>query len=394
MIRNHKRLAALMTAAIACAALAVAGCGSSSSSSSASGGSSGGATASATNASSGSGGTLKIGSVVQSLQNPWVDNDVRFQKAVAKALGINLAVVADDLTDESNEQATQNLIADGVKGIDVDPFSQASGLADAHYLEQYHVPFVDEDREFDTNINNYQGKEFVAQSTDAAQHSGYVIATSLIDQGATRIVTIFPPKGNTVVEAGMIGVMQAIAQHPGVKLVQQEWVNQTYNTAVSTMQQLLTAYKPGQINGVFGIGATMALGAAYAIQQAGRSSQFHLATWDDTPQAIQDIQKGTLVETQGGAWLEGGFMLIALYDYLHGHKPLNRQPLYTQITVNKSNAALYNREFINGVPLTASQIRCLSLTYNPKANLPQFIEDFANNWQKPNVGLPASCTTG
>ena len=66
----------------------------------------------------------------------------------------------------------------------------------------------------------------------------------------------------------------------------------------------------------------MALGAAYAIQQAGRSSQFHLATWDETPQAIQDIQKGTLVETQGGAWLEGGFMLIALYDYLHGHKPL------------------------------------------------------------------------
>jgi ABC-type sugar transport system substrate-binding protein len=394
MIRKQrsKRRGALMTAAIACAALAVAGCGSSSSSSSGSGSSSGGS-ATATNASS-SGGTVKIGSVVQSLQNPWVDNDVRFQKAVAKALGINLVVAADNLTDESNEQVTQNLIADGVKGVDLDPFSQASGIADSHYMEQYHVPFVDEDREFDTDINDYQGKEFVAQSTDAAQHSGFVIATSLIDQGATRIVTIFPPKGNTVVEAGMVGVMQAIAQHPGVKLVQQEWVNQTYNTAVTTMQQLLTKYKPGQINGVFGIGATMALGAAYAIQQAGRSSQFHLATWDDTPQAIQDIQNGTLVETQGGAWLEGGFMLIALYDYLHGHKPLNRQPLYTQITVNKATAALYNREFINGVPLTASQIRCLSLTYNPKANLPQFIEDFADNWQKPNAGLPASCSAG
>jgi ABC-type sugar transport system substrate-binding protein len=381
--QKRKGLALGVIVGLASLALAASGCGSSSSSSSAASGSSSGG-------SSKSGG-MAIGSVVQSLQNPWVVNDVRFQNAVAKALGIKLHVVPDDLTDQSNEAATQNLIAAGVKGVDLDPFSQASGLADAHNLEQYHVPFVDEDREFVTNINDYKGKELVAESTDAAETSGYVIASSLIHQGATRIVTIFPPKGNTVVEAGMVGVQKAVAAHPGVKIVQQEWVNQTYNTAVTTMQQLLEKYKPGQINGVFGIGATMALGAAYAIDQAGRTSQFHIATWDDTPQAIQDIQKGTFVETQGGAWLEGGFMLIALYDYLHGHTLSNRQPVYTQINVNKSNAAQYNREFINGVPLTAPQIRCLSLTYNPSANLPKFVETFSQNWQKPNDGLPASC---
>jgi ABC-type sugar transport system substrate-binding protein len=347
--------------------------------------------ASAASARSSSATPTVIGSVIQSLQNPWDANNVKFQKAVAAALGINLKVVPDQLTDESNEAATQNLIAAGVKGLVIDPFSQASGLADAHYAEQDKVPFVDQDREFEPNIYNYKGKELIAQSTDAAQTSGYEIMSSLIKEGATKIVLLFPPHGNSVVESGFLGVEQAVKQHPGVSIVAQEWTTQTYNNAVSTMQELLLKYKPGQINGVFGIGGTMAQGALYAINQAHRTSQFHVATWDDFGAIIKAIQNGTMVETQGGAWLEGGFMLIALYDYLHGHAPLNRQPLFTQIDVTKSNAAAYNSEFLQtGDPLTAAQIRALSLTYNPKANLPKFIENFHSTWQQPNRGVPNS----
>src|ERR1700757_1942716 len=45
---------------------------------------------------------VAIASLVQPIDNPWVVNNVRFQKSVAKALNIELVVISDKGTEDSN----------------------------------------------------------------------------------------------------------------------------------------------------------------------------------------------------------------------------------------------------------------------------------------------------
>src|SRR5262245_21223251 len=64
---------------------------------------------------------VSVQSLVQPLDNPWVVNNVRFQKEVAAALGIDLSVVSDKGTDDSNVAALRAMIAAQPDGILFDP---------------------------------------------------------------------------------------------------------------------------------------------------------------------------------------------------------------------------------------------------------------------------------
>ena len=79
---------------------------------------------------------VAIASLVQPIDNPWVVNNIRFQKSVAKALNIELVVISDKGTEDSNNAAMFSLIARRPDGILFDPITQAAGRTDAKALEE------------------------------------------------------------------------------------------------------------------------------------------------------------------------------------------------------------------------------------------------------------------
>jgi ABC-type sugar transport system substrate-binding protein len=325
---------------------------------------------------------VAIASLVQPVDNPWVVHNVRFQKLVAKALGIELTVVSDKGTEDSNIAALQGLIARRPDGILFDPITQAAGRANAKALEEARVPGVTEDRLVVPNIRDYKGKFLIAQVTQNNEQWGYDMMMALLDKGAKNIVAIMDPRGVTTVEEAWKGARRATAAHPGVKVLKESWQPKSRENAMATMERYLARFAPGEVDGCWCIGSTVGLGALQAIKRAGRQKEIKVSTADDDDSVIAAIKDGGLSSTLGGHWMNGGFGLIVLYDYLNGHAPLVRQPQFNLIAINKTNADAYAKRFLHGEPFSAAEIRAMSLTYNPKANIAETMKTIEATWNQ------------
>lgn len=328
---------------------------------------------------------VTVQSLVQPVDNPWVANNVRFQEEVAAALGIDLTVVSDQGTEDSNVAAFRAMIAAQPDGILFDPISEAAGKQDARLLEENQMIGVTQDRLVVPHIDEYQGEWLKAQVTQDNREWGYRTMQNLADAGATKILVILPPHGILTVEQIWEGAKQYLAENPEITIVEESWDSQSREKAIQVMQRFLVKYEPGtDFDGVIAIGSTMALGARFVLDQAGVGDKVKIITADDDQDVVAALKNGGLVKTLGGHWMNGGFGLIVVYDILQGHDPLTRQPQFHLIQVDQNNADAYAKRFLweEGSPLTPEQIRSLSLTYNPDANLPDFMATLWQNWDK------------
>lgn len=326
---------------------------------------------------------VTVMSLLQPIDNPWVANNVRFQEEVAEALDIDLSVVSDRGTDESNVAAMRTMIAAAPDGILFDPISEAAGRQDARLLEEAKMIGVTQDRLVVPHISEYQGEYLKAQVTQDNYEWGYRTMQNLVDSGATKLLIIMPPHGILTLEQLWAGSKDYLKDHPEVQIVEESWsAPQTRQTAVQVMQRFLVKYTPGEdFDGVLGIGSTMALGAQYVLEQEGVHEKVKVMTADDDADVMKALQTNRLVTTLGAHWMNGGFGLIVLYDILNGHMPLDPQPQFHLIQIDAETADAYAARFLWGEesPFTPEEIRSLSLTYNPDANLPDFM---ANLWQR------------
>jgi ABC-type sugar transport system substrate-binding protein len=328
---------------------------------------------------------VSVQSLVQPMDNPWVVNNVRFQKEVAAALGIDLTVVSDSGTDDSNVAALRAMIAAQPDGILFDPISEAAGKQDARLLEENKTIGVTEDRLVVPQIDQYKGEYLKAQVTQDNREWGYRTMQNLANAGSKKILVILPPHGILTVEEIWDGAKKYLSEHPDVKIVEESWDSQSREKAIQVMQRFIVKYKPGEdFDGVVAIGSTMALGARFVLDQAGVGDKVKIITADDDPDVVKALKTHGLVTTLGAHWMNGGFGLIVLYDILQGHPPLNRQPQFHLIQIDSNSADAYADRFLwaKSSPLTPDEIRSLSLTYNPKADLPNFMANLWQRWSK------------
>lgn len=333
---------------------------------------------------------VKIQSLVQPIDNPWVANNVRFQKEVAAALGIDLQIVNDQGTDDSDVAAMRAMIAASPDDILFDPIGQAAAKQDAQLLEQNKMIGVTEDRLVVPNISEYKGEYLKAQVTQDNVEWGYRTMQNLVAAGGTKILLMMPPHGILTLEELWKGAKKYLQEHPEVRVVEESWEGpQNRETGMRVIQRFLVKYTPGKdFDGVFAIGSIAALAVRYVLEQSGAADKVKIVTADDDPDVMKALKTGGLVTTLGAHWMNGGFGLIVLYDILNGHAPLNPQPQFHLIQIDTKNADAYQDRFLwrKGSPLTADEIRSLSLTYNPKANLPDFMANLWQRWSTESLG--------
>lgn len=334
---------------------------------------------------------VTVQSLVQPISNPWVANNVRFQEEVAEALGITLNVVADGGNDDTHVAAMRSMIAAQPDGILFDPISEAAGRQDAKLLEENQMIGVTEDRLVVPNIADYQGDFLRAQVTQNNEEWGYRTMQNLAESGATKILLLMPPHGILTLEQLWAGSLKYVAEHPEITIVEESWEGpQTRETSIRAMQRFMIKYTPGEdFDGVIGIGSTAALAARYVLEQAGQADKVKIVTADDDVDVMAALKNDALVTTLGAHWMNGGFGMIVLYDILNGHAPLTNQPEFHLIQVNSDMADKYAARFLWGEesPLTPDEIRSLSLTYNPDANLPDFMANLWKKWDSESRGF-------
>lgn len=88
------------------------------------------------------------------------------------------------------------------------------------------------------------------------------------------------------------GFKKAMAKFPDVKIVFEQPDNDDLDKAVSLTENALSAYP--DLDGIFGADASNPIGAARAVQNAGKAGKVAIVGMDDLPEAVDFVCKGVI----------------------------------------------------------------------------------------------------
>ena len=232
---------------------------------------------------------LKIGVVVKAIGDPmWLDLREGAQEK-ADELGVELAFNAPNSETEVEKQINmlQDLISEDVDAICVAP-SQADSMANTlKGAGEKDIPVL----WVDTAGNYDEALTFIGTGNENAAYTGGEYVASLLKEGDKAVIirnSIGDPTGDQR-EAGF----RKALEEKGIEVLD---VKPALGEAeaMNAMMDMIQTYP--EINAVLNIGSYMAKGAARAIEQAGKTGEILIGSFDGTHE-LQLIEDGTFVCT-------------------------------------------------------------------------------------------------
>jgi ribose transport system substrate-binding protein len=159
---------------------------------------------------------------------------------------------------------------------------------------------------------------------------GYQIAKELFKAMGNKgnIVAIQGLLDNVPAQQRFAGLKKALAETPGVKMLDQQTANWDRTQALTLTKTFLAKY-PGKINGVWAANDNMALGALQALKAAGLAGKVPVVGIDAVPEALQDIHTGDVgyvATVASDAYWQGGAGLSLGYQAMMGKLKPNSLP--------------------------------------------------------------------
>lgn len=234
-------------------------------------------------------------------------------------------------------------------------FCQENGI---HYVPSWESPnwFTPHD----------VGDFYVSFVTPNSVEGAYEVAKALFDSvgGEGKIVHI----------AGMatptdsyrtIGLMQAAAEYPGIKIVGGLRANWDREQARKVMLSMLTAHP--DVKGVFAQNDNMALGVMSVLRER-KLSNIKVSGVDGLPEGLREVAKGEqMVATHTSLPPYGaGFTAVLAFDALNGWKPtLGERLLFTGSALATGENSARIEKAIYGEGSTPFDWALMSRTLNP-----------------------------
>ena len=323
---------------------------------------------------------LVIADLGQPETNPWVINRHRFEGCVADALGVTLKEYDDQNSEEQHVSQAESIIASQPDGLIFNPLTAPAGIQVARLLEDNNIPGIAVGRLVVSSYDDdYQGEDFIAQVTQNNDTWGEAMGRATVELGYKKVAMIWTQKGNISAAEIWHGAAREL-EKGGVEVVAEAWDVLSRENGQKYAEQYIARFAPGEVDAFIVIGAVAGLWSKFAIYQAGRDD-IAVITTDIDDQVAEFIKQGELEFSIGGHWMVGGFGLIQLYDYLHGHPITDTQPKVGLIPVTAENVETYANGLLNGCILSPETVRSLSKVHNPDADLVGFINDWQANWQ-------------
>jgi len=323
---------------------------------------------------------LVIADLGQPETNPWVINRHRFERCVADALGVTLKEFDDQNSEEQHVAQAESIMSSQPDGLIFNPLTAPAGIQVARLLEDNDIPGIAVGRLVVSSYDDdYKGEDFIAQVTQNNATWGEAMGKATVELGYKKVGMIWTQKGNISAMEIWDGVAREL-EAGGVEVVAEAWDVLSRENGQKYAEQYIARFAPGEVDAFIVIGAVAGLGSKFAIDQAGRDD-IAVITTDIDEQVAQFIKDGELEFSIGGHWMVGGFGLIQLYDYLHGHPITDTQPKVGLIPVTSDNVETYANGLLNGCILAPDTVRSLSKVHNPDADLVGFINNWQANWQ-------------
>ncbi|HEY0615820.1 MAG TPA: substrate-binding domain-containing protein [Candidatus Elarobacter sp.] len=277
-----------------------------------------GASPSATTAAQTTGGGKTIGVSIQNREAQFYQDMERGMKDEAAKYGYTVTVVDASRDNAKQQSQVEDFISQKVAAIVLTPYdSHAIGSAIVE-ANKAGIPV------FTADIANASkdGKVVSHIASDNIQggaQAGRLMCDAL--PGHVGTIAIIDEPEVTSVQDRVKGFKQAIAANcSGVTIVADIDGGGERAKASSSMEDILQSHK--DLKGVFGINDDSALGAAKAIQAAGKQGQIAVVGYDAQPEARSAIGSGMMY---GDAIQHpdqiGAKTIAAIHDYFNGKTP-------------------------------------------------------------------------
>lgn len=143
--------------------------------------------------------------------------------------------------------------------------------------------------------------------------AGYNIAVEMFSKFETpfegKILALQGPLGNTASENRKLGLEKALAEYPGVELLELQPADWHMDVAQNTVETWLNKYP--DVDGIWCGNDTMGLGAVTALKAKGLNGKVLVTGVDGTQEAIDAIRTGDMVCTSDVNGLAQGYYASA-----------------------------------------------------------------------------------
>jgi ribose transport system substrate-binding protein len=237
---------------------------------------------------------------IRGLDNPYHANYAEGAKALGKELNLPVDVLS---TEADSQKGISDIKAEIAKTggnyvLNLDPNQAPDVVPIAKILEDAGVYWVNWwNKPDDVKVTDYP--HWIAHITFDSVGAGYFNATELIKSfktpGKGKIIALQGLLSNTPAIGRFQGLQKAVAEHPGVELVQWEAADWDRTKGYNATKEMLVAHP--DISGVWAANDEMALGAIQALKEAGLAGKVLVSGNDGIPEIFAAIKQGLACST-------------------------------------------------------------------------------------------------
>jgi ABC-type sugar transport system substrate-binding protein len=236
--------------------------------------------------SGGSGGDIKLGMSVSTLNNPYFVQFRQGAEEEAKKEGVKLTTT--DAQNDASQQVNQvqNFTGQSMKAIILNPVDSDAAAPAVKAADRSKIPVIAADRGVNgATVAQTVASDNVAGGRLAAQQLGKALG------GKGKVGVLQGTAGTSAARDRQQGFTEGIKAFPGIQVVAQQPADFDRTKGLDVLTNMVQA-NPG-ITGVFAANDEMALGGIKALgAKAGK--QVKVVGFDGTPDGLKAVQAGTL----------------------------------------------------------------------------------------------------
>ncbi|HEY5853701.1 MAG TPA: sugar ABC transporter substrate-binding protein [Aldersonia sp.] len=290
-------------------------------------------------------------SEVRSLTNPYEAAWVQASKVYADSVGVELKVIVYGGDSQNALSQLQSVLAGGKTVLlNVNPNTSADTPAIVRAVQNSGGYAVTQWSKPDDLHPADVGDGWVSYVTYDGVEEGRDTTAALADAmgGSGGVIALQGLLANDISKARYQGFTEAMANQPGLTLLDQQPADFDRTKAYTTTQTLLNKYGD-QVTGIWAATDSMALGALQAVREAGRVGEVQITSAADaTPEGLEAITNGEMVATYTtDPYFNGAMGLAIAYEAATGAldvdalTPLQREFFVDQTLITADNVDEY-----------------------------------------------------
>jgi ribose transport system substrate-binding protein len=236
---------------------------------------------------------IMIGFSQATMNHPWRVAMVAENTKYAAEHYLDVDLIVTDGQNSATKQVSdvESLMTRGIKVLIISPLQAQALTPIVKQVMEAKIPVVTLDREVNTNVTCRIG----AENKPIGENAGKLIAEKLGSKG--NIIEIQGTAGASATIDRHNGFRDSLRDAPKIKVVADQYCDYLREPAVKFVEDMLQRFGPGQIQAIYAHNDEMALGAAKAVADAGRTKEIIIVGIDGENSAFEAIKDGKLAAT-------------------------------------------------------------------------------------------------